>query len=202
MKCGKPVLKEQEYCGDCGRQQHFYRQGAAAFTYSDGLKDALYRMKFLNRRDYIDFFVDAMVMALQRKLNYWKPQVILPVPMHWKKKARRGYNQAELLACEISRRTGIPVEKNYIRCIRKNSEQKRLNRKERQKNLKGSFQVCKDLDGITRVLIVDDVYTTGSTMDELASTLKAAGIKEVYFILLCIGKGKKGSMHGEKSVLY
>lgn len=202
MKCGKPVLREQEYCGDCRKQPHFYSQGAAAFTYSDGLPDALYRMKFLNRRDYLDFFAEAMTMAVERRLNRWKPQVILPVPMHWRKKARRGYNQAELLADKISRRTGIPVEKNCIRCIRKTSEQKRLTRRERQRNLKNSFQIHKELAGITSVLIVDDVYTTGSTMDELAEMLRNSGIKEVYFIVLCIGKGKKDSMHEEKSVLY
>ena len=55
---------------------------------------------------------------------------------------------------------------------------------------------------VWRVLLVDDVYTTGSTMDELARILKKAGVKEVFFLVLCIGKGKKDGMHGEKSVLY
>lgn len=202
MKCGKPVRREQEYCGDCSRQTHIFNQGTAAFTYSDGLPDALFRLKFQNRRDYLDFFAGAMTLAYQRRAARWRPQQILPVPMHWRKRARRGYNQAELLAERISQNTGIPMEKNWAVCVRKTSEQKRLSRSERQRNLRDSFQVKKQFQGVTRVLLVDDVYTTGSTMDELARILKKAGVKEVFFLVLCIGKGKKDGMHGEKSVLY
>lgn len=202
MKCGKPVLREEEYCDDCRKQHHLFTQGAAAFTYSGGLPDALFRMKFRNRRDYLDFFADAMVWSSRSKLRLWRPQVIVPVPMHWRKKGRRGYNQAELLAERISRRTGIPMGKKLIRCVRMASEQKRLSRRERQKNLRDSFQIRQSLQGLERVLIVDDVYTTGSTVDELARVLKKAGAKDVYFLVLCTGKGKKDGMHGEKSVLY
>lgn len=202
MKCGKPVGKEQEYCEDCQKQKHLFGQGAAAFTYSEGLPDAVFRMKFQNRRDYLDFFADVMVLALRRHLPQWQPQVILPVPMHWKKRARRGYNQSELLAEKLSERLGIPTEKKWARCIRRTAEQKRLSRSERRKNLSGSFRLSGKLQGVTRVLLVDDVYTTGSTMDELARILRMDGIYEVYFIVICTGKGKKGGMHEEKSVLY
>lgn len=202
MKCGKPVGIEQEYCEDCHKQKHLFVQGTAAFTYAAGLPNALFRLKFQNRRDYLDFFADAMVLALRKRLPRWQPQVILPVPMHWKKKARRGYNQSELLAQKISERIGIPIEKRWARCIRRTSEQKRLSRQERQKNLRGSFQMSQPLDGVTRVLLVDDVYTTGSTMDELTRILHENGIHTVYFVVLCTGKGKKGGMHEEKTVLY
>lgn len=202
MRCGKPVGDEQEYCEDCQKQKHLFLQGTAAFTYSGGLPNAVFRMKFQNRRDCLDFFADAMVLALQKHLQQWRPQMILSVPMHWKKKARRGYNQSELLAQKISERLGIAAEKNWAKCIRRTGEQKRLNRRERQKNLRNSFQITRELCGITRVLLVDDVYTTGSTMDELTRILQREGVQEVYFVVLCIGKGKKGGMHGKKSVLY
>lgn len=202
IKCGKPVEAEREYCDDCCRQRHLFTQGVAAFTYSDGLPDALYRLKFQNRRDYVDFFAAAMVRAGRQKLNLWNVQAVIPVPMHWKKKIRRGYNQAELLAAGISRRTGIPLEKKLLCAVRRPAEQKYLNRRERQKNLRGCFSVCKPLAQLERVLVVDDVYTTGSTMDEIARVLKLAGVKKVFFLVLCTGKGKKDSMHGEKSVLY
>lgn len=191
MKCGKPVGQETEYCEDCQRQKHIFSQGTAAFTYSDGLPNAVYRMKFQNRRDYLDFMADAMTLALKRQLLFWKPQLILPVPMHWKKRARRGYNQSELLAKKISERIGIPIEKNWAVCVRRTGEQKRLNRRERQKNLRDSFQIQTDFTGIQRVLLADDVYTTGSTMDELARVLRAEGVLEIYFVVLCTGKGKK-----------
>ena len=188
MKCGKPVREGQEYCVDCKTQFHYYTEGVAAFTYSKGLPDSLYRMKYQNRRDYIEFFAESMLLAYQKKQKKWRVQVILPVPMHWIKRARRGYNQSELLAEVLSRRTGLPVMKKWGRPVRRTGEQKRLSRRERQKNLKDSIQVQMDFTGIKRVLIVDDVYTTGSTMDELARILKLHGVEEIYFVVLCIGK--------------
>ena len=108
-----------------------------------------------------------------------------------KEKRCRGYNQAELLAEEISRLTGIRAEKNVLRCTRMHSEQKMLSRKDRRKNLKGCFAVSEECQKqFARVLLVDDVYTTGSTLDEIADVLKRAGVKQIFFVVLCIGKGK------------
>ncbi|MCD8012319.1 MAG: ComF family protein [Lachnospiraceae bacterium] len=252
MKCGKPLDRaESEYCEDCTRTPHLFDQGRAAFAYSGAMRHSVYRMKFQNRRDYLDFYAEAMVQAGQRCLCLWQPQVIVPVPMHWKKRAARGYNQSELLAVRISRLTGIPCDRKLLRCVRYTGNQKELNRRERLENLRGSFEVRlpesapKDAafrrsnlrtpesspgsaasrrsvgarEGAggmperrgtydfmpSRVLLVDDVYTTGSTMDEAARALREAGAQQIYFLTICIGKGKKSlgkSLHDTKSVLY
>ncbi|MCD8022327.1 MAG: hypothetical protein LUF30_04915, partial [Lachnospiraceae bacterium] len=180
-------------------------------------------------RDYLDFYAEAMALAGERYLQYWKAEVIVPIPMHWKKRAARGYNQSELLAERISRLTGIPCEKKMLRCVRYTGNQKELGRGERRKNLRGSFEaespggIAKDKTALSdrkclascrdekekyqnwqapsRVLLIDDVYTTGSTMDEAARALRAAGVRQIYFLVLCTGKGKK-SLHDTKSVLY
>jgi ComF family protein len=191
LKCGKQLTDERrEYCIDCATQQHSFEQGAAAFTYTGRIRQSVYRMKFQNRRDYIPFYAASMAQALQSCLNYWQPEAILPVPMHPSKKRRRGYNQSELLARELSRITHIPLNSDLLHCIRKNEDQKTLNRQERMRNLRGSFTVTTPHPPLRRVLLVDDVYTTGSTMDEISRVLKEHGVRYVYFIVLCTGRDR------------
>ena len=191
LKCGKPVAGDtQEYCPDCQKYEHFFDQGTAPFVYSDALRHSIYRMKHENRRDYLDFYAWTMAAACRRYLRSWRPQLILPVPMHRKRKRKRGYNQSELLAKKISRYLGIPYDAELLKCVRETGEQKTLGRRERMQNLKGSFSVTKELNGIKNILLVDDVYTTGSTIDEIGRTLKDAGAERVFFVVLCTGKGK------------
>lgn len=205
MKCGKPVgVPEREFCEDCESAGHLFEQGRAAFTYSGLIRKSVYRMKFQNRRDYLDFYAYAMVLAGEQYLRYWRPEVLVPVPMHWKKRAARGYNQAELLAERISRLTGIPCERKLLRCVHYTGDQKELGRRERLRNLRGCFEVClpgKRAFVPLRILLIDDVYTTGSTLDEAARVLREAGAQHLFFLVLCTGKGKK-SLHDTKSVLY
>lgn len=189
FKCGKPIKKTEEYCPDCRKTRHEFDQGRAAFLYLSIMKRAVYHMKFMNRRDYLDFFAAAMTECVQKNLPAWKPEVILPVPMHSSKLKSRGYNQSELLATRIADLTGIPVNNSLLYCARKSGEQKTLSREERRRNLQGCFKVKKDQEIPVRVLLIDDVYTTGSTMDELARILKLAGVREVYFLVLCAGAG-------------
>ena len=70
-------------------------------------------------------------------------------------------------------------------------DQKKLNREQRMKNIHGIIEVSKEFPKVRSVLLIDDVYTTGSTVDEVSRVLKHAGVKHVYFVVLCIGKGKK-----------
>lgn len=192
MKCGKPVGDEsQEYCEDCRRQEHFYDRGTAAFVYTGAMRHSIYRMKSSNRRDYVPFFAESMTRALARYLPRWSPEIIIPIPMHPRKRRRRGYNQSELLADEIGRLTGIPVRKDLLRCTRMVRSQKTLGRKERLRNLRGSFAACEAFPAVSRVLLVDDIYTTGSTVDEVSRVLRKCGVKSIFFVVLCIGKGKK-----------
>ncbi len=203
MKCGKPLENEgQEYCGECMTQRHFFDRGVAAFRYTNALRHSVYRMKTENRRDYIPFYAAEMARALERKLPQWRPEVILPAPMHSRKRRQRGYNQSELLAREIGRLTGIPVETGLLRVTRIIRSQKELGRRERLQNLRGSVAAREPFPRYSSVLLVDDVYTTGSTLDEISRVLRTQGVRSVYFVVLCTGKGKKDGMHREKSVVY
>lgn len=114
---------------------------------------------------------------------------IVPVPVHASRKRERGYNQAELVAAELSRLTGIRMYGDLVRRVRKTVPQKELTIQERQNNLKKAFNITTNVVKLNKTILVDDIYTTGSTLDAVAMELKRHGVKAVYFIALCIGEG-------------
>lgn len=189
-KCSKPLeSEEREYCYDCTEYQQSYDRGLAVFTYRDPMKAALMRFKFHGRREYGDFLGKLLCIYGKTFIQQIKPQVIIPVPVHRKKKNRRGYNQAEILAAVVSRGFSIPIRTDLVLRRKFTKAQKELNRKERKRNLKQAFYVKNEVRNYQRVLLVDDIYTTGSTVNTISEKLKNEGVKEVYFLVLCIGKG-------------
>ena len=114
---------------------------------------------------------------------------IVPVPVHASRKRSRGYNQAELVAAELSRLTGIRMYENLVKRVRKTVPQKELTIQERQNNLKKAFNITTNVVKLNKTILVDDIYTTGSTLDAVALELRRHGVKSVYFIALCIGEG-------------
>jgi ComF family protein len=116
-------------------------------------------------------------------------QAIIPVPIHRSRLRQRGYNQAELVAKELSRLTGIPMYGKLVKRTKKTVPQKMLNPNERQNNLKKAFNIDSNVVKLNKTILIDDIYTTGSTIDAVAMELKRHGVKSVFFITLCIGEG-------------
>lgn len=114
---------------------------------------------------------------------------ILPVPVHASRRRSRGYNQAELVAAELSRLTGIKMYDRLVKRVRKTTPQKELTIQERQNNLKKAFNIVENDVKLNTTVIIDDIYTTGSTIDEAARVLKEAGVQKIYFITLACGAG-------------
>lgn len=188
-KCGKPVSEpEREYCRDCQAGGHLYTRGAAVLLYAGKVKQSIYQMKFHNKREYMDFYGPYMAEVLKKKILSWEAQALIPVPLHPSKLRRRGFNQAELLARRVGEALGIPVRTDLVRRIRATRPQKDLSRRERQNNLKGAFKISRYDVKLKKIILVDDIYTTGSTIDEIAGKLLEQGAEEVYFISLCIGR--------------
>ncbi len=187
-KCGKKLLLDrEEYCSDCRSYSHEFTQARGSWLYKDPVRAAVYRFKNSNRRDYAAVFAEEMIRINAAWLRTLKVDFILPVPLSRKKRRIRGYNQAELLAVEIGKRLDLPVKKKLLQKIKETDQQKSLSRKKRQENLKDAFQIEEKLSFGASVLVIDDVYTTGSTADAVALALKEAGAKEVYILCLCIG---------------
>lgn len=189
-KCGKPLSDERkEYCGDCARKHHSYRQGKAVFLYKGEMRQSMYRFKYNNRREYATFYADEAAAQYAGWIRRRKIEAIVPVPMYPGKKRRRGYNQAEVFARALGRKLEIPVETKLVKRIRDTTPQKELNDSERRKNLKNAFRATTHKMQYHQILLVDDIYTTGSTMDAVAEELLLAGAKNIYYICISIGQG-------------
>ena len=189
MRCGKPVDEDEEYCSDCQRSEHAYDEGRAALLYDEYMSMSIYRFKYNGKREFASFYARVMTKQLGRKIKSWEPDVIVPVPVHKSKLKKRGYNQAYLIAKELSKNLGIPVNDRLVRRNTATAVQKNLSAKERQNNLKKAFKVTQNVVSLNTVLIVDDIYTTGATVDAMARCLRGAGVKKIYFVSLCIGRG-------------
>jgi ComF family protein len=188
-KCGKPIHHpEQEYCQDCQTRQHRYTRGIAALPYVGKVKESIYQMKFHNKREYFDFYGPYMADVLGEKIKSWDIQVIVPVPLHPSKLRRRGFNQAEILAMWLGEILKIPVRTDLVRRVRATRPQKELLYRERQNNLKGAFKISQYDVKLKKILLVDDIYTTGSTIDEITAVFLEQGAEDVYFACLTIGR--------------
>lgn len=189
-KCGKPLRKDtEEYCFDCSRHRHIYDRGFAIWEHSPLVAKAIYQYKYHNRRIYSRFFAREMLMSYESIIRKWKIQLIVPIPISKKRRRKRGYNQAGLLAREISKYMGIPYAETSLVRVRDTTPQKTLSVKERKKNLRNAFAWRADRRPPKNVLVIDDIYTTGNTIDAASLVLKRAGAENVYFLTISIGQG-------------
>lgn len=196
IRCGKQISDpEKALCADCAKADHVYNEGRSALLYEKGIRRSVNRMKFYGHREYIPFYAACIYVSLRQYLNMWQIRCIIPVPMHPKKRAERGYDQAVLLAREFSRLCSLPVREDILVRTRYTKASRKLGRQHREANMRGAFRVKEGLSGgrdgqiPEPVLLLDDIYTTGTTMDNCARALRKAGVKEIYFFTLCTGRG-------------
>lgn len=188
-KCGKRLTDETRiYCGDCEHRVHIFDYGYALYSYRE-MHDSIYRFKSKGRCEYARFYAGDICRHLKDEIDTMGAQALIPVPLHASRERERGYNQSELLAKEMSRLLGIPVRSDIVKRVQKTVPQKELDELGRQNNLKKAFFIGTDVVKLKKVIVVDDVYTTGSTVDAVARELKEHGVGKVYFITLCIGEG-------------
>lgn len=188
-KCGKPVrAEEQEYCNDCKKREHAFETGISIFLHQGTVAQSLYRFKYHNKRIYAKDYARLFMEICGKEIRRWGIDVLIAVPVHRKRKRKRGYNQAEILAEAISEISGIPYIADAVVRVNETIPQKRLDPSRRRKNMEHAFRMQKVLPAYSHVLIIDDIYTTGATIDSLAKKLKKQGVK-VYFFTISIGQG-------------
>ncbi len=189
-RCGKPIQKEeQEYCKDCTDNQFEYEQGRSLWIHQGLVKKSIYHFKYHNRRIYGRWYAQELFRLYGHKLKEWEIDLIIPVPLHKRKKRRRGYNQAEIIAKYLGNLTNIPVDTKTVVRIRNTKAQKHLDNQERKRNLKSAFRVKETWKGAQNVLLIDDIYTTGATINGVATVLKEKGVQKVWFLTISIGQG-------------
>lgn len=190
MLCSKPLnAREQEYCRDCQRHTKAFEQGRSLWLHKAPVSQAVYRFKYENKRYYGKIFAQEMAKQYEAQIRRWKIKEIIPVPLHPSKRRTRGYNQAAILAGELGRLLHIPVNEGILHRIRNTNPQKNLDNLRRAGNLKGAFAVSGRKRARSCVLLVDDIYTTGSTLHQTAKMLKLSGTKKVFFLTISIGQG-------------
>lgn len=190
LKCGRPIYSnEAEYCEECEKKKHLFYKGISAYVYSDIVKKSIYRFKYSNRRYYAKTYGEMIAKEFLSEIKRWDCDVIVPVPIHRNRYKKRGYNQAEILAKELSKYIGIPVDSSIL--VRKINTlpQKELDANGRKNNLENAFKISKSVVQYKKIILVDDIFTTGSTIDACAAMFLAAGVYKIYFISLSIGIG-------------
>ncbi len=189
FKCGKHIGDSgREYCDDCADHRHLYDSGRALFSYQS-VSASIARFKYGGRREYAAYYAACMAEQLGSFIASCHADALIPVPLHRSRLRKRGFNQAQALAEALSVRTGIPVRADLIERVEKTAPMKDLSAAERQNNLKKAFKIRRFDVELGIIVIIDDIYTTGSTIDAMSREFRNAGVERIYFISLAIGRG-------------
>ena len=189
LKCGKPLEDgTAEYCADCMKREHSFDRGLSLYPYSKRVAESLYRLKYSGRRSVADFYGRKMAERFGDQIAAWGVEAVIPVPLHRERLKKRGYNQAELIAGALARPLGLPVCCDMVERVSNTTALKLLSAAQREEILKNAFKISKYEVKLKAVLIVDDIYTTGSTIDEISGLLKRAGADRIFFVTAATGR--------------
>ncbi len=187
--CGKPLEEtEQHCCSDCEDKRHSFTEVRSLWQYEGEAKALIERLKYANRRDYGAFIGQEMARVYGEYLKRREVEVIVPIPLSKKRMRQREYNQAALISRELSRMIQIPTNENILKRRLDTTPQKNLGMQDRKKNLENAFFIEENELQFRKVVLIDDIYTTGNTMDAAALALKGCGVSQVYG--LCGGIGR------------
>jgi ComF family protein len=186
FRCSKPLKREeQEYCKDC-RKTRLFDQGIGIFPYGSVLQESLFKLKYGKRQEYGSFYGQIAAVYSREIIRNWGVEIIIPIPLHRKRMEKRGYNQAELIAEALGKTLCIPVDSRLMKRKVNTRPQKELDYRERKQNMKNAF-FLKGENRYRRILLVDDIYTTGSTIEAAAELLKRNGAENVFFLTIAMG---------------
>lgn len=169
------------------RERWYFDFHRSCCLYEETLKEAIHRFKYLGELPLLRVFGDLLYPTFQTLSQDYRVDFLVPVPLHIRRLRERGFNQALLLIRELSKRTGIPYRARVLRKIKDTPFQTQLKGAQRRKNIKGAFCVEKReiIEGKS-IVLVDDVYTTGATVNECARTLRGAGAERVAVLTLAM----------------
>lgn len=186
FRCSKPLKREeQEYCKDC-RKTRLFDQGIGIFPYGSVLQESLFKLKYGKRQEYGSFYGQIAAVYSREIIRNWGVEIIIPIPLHRKRMEKRGYNQAELIAEALGKTLCIPVDSRLMKRKVNTRPQKEVDYRERKQNMKNAF-FLKGENRYRRILLVDDIYTTGSTIEAAAELLKRNGAENVFFLTIAMG---------------
>lgn len=182
--CGFPLPDHAvtgDKCAACASDAPAYDSARAALAYDDHARRLVLDLKRGGRRDGLPVFARWMAQAAGNTLA--RADFIAPAPMHWTRLAVRSFNQAAWLAQELSRTSGKPWKPGALTRVKRRKSQAGLSASERRRNVGGAIKASGQYRGKT-VLVVDDVFTTGATLEACARAFRKAGAAEVHAVTL------------------
>lgn len=182
--CGKlaPTPSGQT-CISC-RKKSVIRAFFSPFLYRQEIvRLMMHKFKYEGMRSLAPFFADYLFRYVEKHGAFPTDALFIPIPMRARKRRARGFNQSELIAIHLSGLTGIPVDLNVLKKVKDTIPQARLSVEERKHNLEGAFQVNAHAEIKHKtVILIDDVKTTGTTLEGAARALKKADVKSIWAI--------------------
>jgi ComF family protein len=186
--CAMPLAHHDGDCPYClGKGAPHYEKIQRLAIYREPLKETIHQMKYAGRWSLAEELADRLCQQRHVRQHLAEVDVIVPVPLHWRRQLSRGYNQSEVLARRVGRQMHIGLARPVVR-IRDTPTQTQLSREQRQQNLKGALALVdgKHVEG-RRVLVVDDVMTTGATLQSIARVLQEARPASLSALVIAVG---------------
>lgn len=181
-KCGR-IMEHKGKCIDCNSQKRYFDKGYCMAEYKGSLRNAILSFKYGNKLRYADYLGFVLLSYASREISA-KYDYITAVPLHSKRLRQRGYNQSELITKAIAEGLDITYSNILVR-QKETKPQNSLNKKQRYENIKGAFEMAKGQNIENKsILIIDDIYTTGATINECCKVLKKNKAKIVDFLVL------------------
>ncbi len=201
--CGLPLstLSDRlpDLCGTCLTNPPPYDKARYGVYYEQYVRTAITKFKFHGSLFNVRPIAELLIEAFNMHYSSERFDAIIPVPVHRKRLIDRGYNQVTTLSKKLSKATGVPLDRTALVKIRNTEPQVGLPRSRRLVNLKNVFQICRvGQIANKRILIVDDVSTTGTTVYEAAKAVRKAGAS--YVAVLVVALRSKGIAHGHQAV--
>jgi ComF family protein len=191
-KCSLPLNTAAYLCSNCNRKTHSLESNYALFLYEGRERELILNLKYHFGPSMMKFIKQILKENINKE-RFAEADYIIAVPMYKRKEKERGYNQAHLLAGALSEITGIPVLTDVLLRQKDTAAQSKLNYYARQKNVSGVFSLGNNKNAILSkaILLVDDIYTTGSTMNECSVALLSGGAKIVNGFTFCVAANQK-----------
>ncbi len=199
VHCGVPADLSYEYpheeflCGVCRQNPYQFDQARSLGFYDTVLRTAIHHFKYRRQMGVLPEIDCLLEKYFEENPGFCQGFTVSPVPLHFNKMKERGFDQAFLIARQVAKVLKLPLEGGLLRRVRATSAQATMTRTERARNIKGAFEVNRpELVAGKNILLVDDVFTTGATVNEASRTLKKNGVAKVHVFTLgrvVVGKG-------------
>ena len=178
-RCGLPTAFATFVCEECKNVDFGFESARAPLKYAGVGKEIVHALKYRGYRRVVEKLAAPLMLQV---LDDSRFDAVVPVPLHRARRRKRGFNQAELLARGVAEKINATVS-DTLKVVRTTRDQVELSATQRRANVAGAYTAMSSLSG--RVLLVDDVFTTGATMSACAATLVDAGAEEVHALSLC-----------------